>query len=103
VVRVKLTEDDIAIDCTKGHPVWVNGSGWKMAKELQSGNLLHTVSGPVEVKSVEALPDRQPVHNLLVAGNGSYFVSPRGILVHDNTYRAPTMSVIPGLSQGERN
>ena len=38
-------------------------------------------------------------YNLIVADYSSYFVGDRGILVHDNTPRAPTAAVLPGLTQ----
>jgi intein/homing endonuclease len=98
---VEVTVDGgIQIDCTTGHPMWVSGTGWRMAKELKVGDLLHTVNGPREVLTLQPKGERQAAYNLVVAGNGSYFVSPLGVLVHDNTYRAPTRARVPG-DQGQ--
>jgi len=36
-------------------------------------------------------------HNLVIAGHATYFVGEKGVLVHDNTYRAPTQALVPGL------
>src|SRR5262249_13998164 len=34
------------IRVSRGHPLWVDGIGWQMAKELKAGQYLHTVNGP---------------------------------------------------------
>jgi hypothetical protein len=81
---------------TTGHPLWVNGSGWRMAKKLKLGDSLHTIRGATEVERLErAKPTR--AYNLVVDGFGSYFVTELGVLAHDNTYRQPTRAVSPGL------
>ena len=38
------------IRATRGHPFWVCGIGWQMAKELKTGQRLHTTAGPVEIQ-----------------------------------------------------
>jgi hypothetical protein len=68
-----------------------------MAKQLQPGNLLHGLGGAVTIESVEQLPDEQPAHNLVVDGFNTYFVGQAGVLVHDNEFRRPTTSIVPGL------
>ena len=42
---------------TAGHPFWVAGTGWRMAKELEGGAMLHGVTGSTRV---EAVRDRRP-------------------------------------------
>jgi hypothetical protein len=79
-----------------GHPMWVAGEGWQMAKEIAAGDVLHTVGGPVAVSSIE--PDgEEQAYNLVIANTSNYFVGEKGILVHDNTPRPPTRVRVPGL------
>ena len=101
ILEVTL-DGDLMVASTTGHPFWVSGTGWKMAKELKDGDLLHTVNGPCKVVSRVKRRERQEAYNLVVAGNGSYFVSPLGILVHDNTYRTPTIAKVPGDPMASR-
>jgi hypothetical protein len=55
------------------------------------------------IESIEKLdPDPSPAgksYNLIVADFHSYFVGDQGILVHDNTPRAPTAALLPGLGE----
>jgi hypothetical protein len=76
------------ITATAGHPFWVPGKGWRMAKELATGDRLLTVNGPVEIESVTGAPNRE-AYNLIVAEHANYFVGTKGMLVHDNTPRSP--------------
>ena len=93
---VELQLGDEVISSTKGHPFWLNGVGWRMAKLLEPSQRLHSLRGSVTVTSVTP-SEPQEAHNLVVAGTGSYFVGEAGVLVHDNTYRRPTRAVIPGV------
>lgn len=85
---------------TRGHPFWVCGQGWKMAKELQVGMQLHSVSGPVVIDRLAQLPaagpwyeqlqkrpDAKPEdalsYNLIVDDFHNYFVGDGKFLVHD--------------------
>jgi hypothetical protein len=94
VLKLHMVGD--AITATAGHPFWVNGQGWRMAKELAPGDLLHGLSGATPLDRIEAVPD-QPAHNLVVEGFNTYFVGQSGLLVHDNEFREPTRSIVPGL------
>jgi hypothetical protein len=95
---MRIVMGEKGIDATKGHPFWVNGKGWTMARHLEDGMRVHTMQGAVEILSAERLPDRQVCYNLLVDEFGTYFVSELAVLVHDGTDRdAPTVSV-PGLA-----
>jgi hypothetical protein len=85
------------IQATLGHPMWVAGKGWKMAKELQPGDVLHGANGPVLVDNSTAA-DAIDVFNLIVADDHDYFVGQAGILVHDNSPRGPLATVVPGLA-----
>lgn len=94
---VKLVAGDDEIVATKSHPFWVSGKGWKMAKELVAGDVLHTLNGPVKVTSAALQPVPQEAHNLVVEGFNTYFVGDSALLVHDNTYWQPTTTIVPGM------
>ena len=92
---LKLTYAGEALRTTLGHPLWVAGEGWQMAKEIDEGNVLHTVGGPISVDSIA--PDgEEAAYNLVVANTSNYFVGQKGVLVHDNTPRPPTQARVPG-------
>lgn len=93
----KIHTGDEAILCTPGHPFWVNGRGWTMAKELVEGFYLHGRAGAVPLWKMEAAP-AEPTYNLVVADFHSYFVGQAGLLVHDNGLWEPTDAVIPGMA-----
>jgi hypothetical protein len=94
MLKLKLAGEEI--HTTLGHPFWVAGMGWKMAKELGDGASLHGVSGGVALLATEPATDAE-AFNLVVADFNTYFVGEAGVLVHDNTFRRPTLAIIPGL------
>jgi hypothetical protein len=81
---------------TISHPIWINGQGWKMARDVKTGDLVHSLGGAVTVDKVEPVAD-QAAYNLVVDDFNTYFVGLQGILVHDNEFRRPTMALVPGL------
>jgi hypothetical protein len=83
---------------TQGHPFWVSGHGWKMAKELEPGDMLHSLGGAVPVERVDRLAVETEAYNLVVDGFNTYFVGEQGLLVHDNEFRKPTRAIVPGLT-----
>jgi hypothetical protein len=93
---VKLALGDEQLQTTLGHPLWVAGVGWRMAKELADGAILHGVHGPERVGAIEPA-DEAEAYNLIVADFNTYFVGECGVLAHDNTPRAPTTATVPGL------
>jgi Pretoxin HINT domain len=93
---VRLQLGDETLQATLGHPMWVAGEGWKMAKELEPGTLLHGVRGPVLVDGNQSATTID-VYNLIVDELHDYFVGQAGILVHDNSPRRPTVATVPGL------
>ncbi len=95
LLEVRMGNDSIV--ASLGHPFWVNRLGWRMIKELKAQDRLHTSSGALDVVEVNQRTDKQPVHNLVVADFHTYFVGEHRVLVHDNTYRQPTLAVVPGL------
>ncbi len=87
--RVDLGDD--AIVATGIHRFWKAGSGWTMARDLKTGDLVRTVSGVLRVQEVR--PERiQPVFNLEVAGGHDFFVGKAGAMVHDNSLVRPVAS-----------
>jgi hypothetical protein len=81
------------IHATVGHPFWVVGHGWKMAKELSEGDILSTLEGPVPVSSVSEYEDAM-AYNLVVENAANYYVGEHGVLVHDNTPRVPAVGLV---------
>jgi HEAT repeat protein len=98
----KLSVDGEELETTLGHPLWVAGVGWRMAKELADGAILHGVNGSVRIDAV-AKADEAEAYNLIVADFNTYFVGKSGVLVHDNTPRKPTTAIVPGLVKERRN
>ena len=84
------------IKSTRGHPFWVDGIGWQMAKELKTGERLHTINGAVSIDEVTEV-EPADCFNLVVADFNTYFVGDAKLLVHDNTLRGPTAAIVPGL------
>lgn len=95
-----LMVDGEPVGCTLGHPLWVTGSGWTMAKDLKQGDRLHSLQGARTIESVRQV-DEEPAYNLVVADFGSYFVGEQAVLVHDNSICQPTSAVVPGLIKTE--
>jgi Pretoxin HINT domain/HEAT repeats len=95
MVTIKAGGEEITT--TLGHPFWVCGQGWKMAKQLQPGDMLHGLGGAVKIESVEPLAREPRAYNLVVDDFNTYFVGQSGLLVHDNEFRKPTRAIVPGL------
>jgi hypothetical protein len=101
---MRITVHGESILATRGHPFWVAGKRWTMAKHIQAGDVLHTTSGPLTVDQVEELPapksGAEPVCNLEVDGFHTYFVGENRILVHHLTMLSVLdegSTVVPGL------
>jgi hypothetical protein len=97
--QLRLGEEELV--CTLGHPLWVVGRGWRMAKELQPGDRLQRLGGEATVTSVDDLDQEASAYNLIVADFANYFVGHSAILAHDNTSRKPTLATVPGLQAQE--
>jgi hypothetical protein len=93
---LKVSTDGDKILATKGHPFWVAGVGWRMAKELGDGAVLCGLTRATRVRSIEPAGEAE-AYNLVVANLNTYFVGESGILVHDNTPRRPTRTTVPGV------
>ncbi|HJQ79816.1 MAG TPA: polymorphic toxin-type HINT domain-containing protein [Lacipirellulaceae bacterium] len=93
---VKISVGGEELQSTRGHPFWVAGVGWRMAKEIEDGAVLHGITCAPRIEAVEPAINAE-AYNLVVADFNTYFVGESGILVHDNTPRKPTRATLPGL------
>jgi hypothetical protein len=95
---VQIRAGGSEIRATRGHPFWVSGKGWEMAKFLALGDKLHCATGFLPIESLEEAPAEQ-TYNLIVEDFATYFVGEHRLLVHDNTLRQPTLAIVPGLQR----
>jgi hypothetical protein len=86
-VKVELDNGE-AILASVYHRFWRAGKGWAMARELKSGDVLRTLGGLARVVSTSSGPV-EPLFNLDVARNRTFFVGRHDALVHDNTLPDP--------------
>ncbi|SIO58322.1 Pretoxin HINT domain-containing protein [Singulisphaera sp. GP187] len=88
-LRIELESEGESTIATGIHRFWKAGKGWTMARDLTPGDTIRTLNGVAKIVSIkdEAV---QPVFNLEVADGQSFFVGPRGTLVHDNSLVEPT-------------
>jgi len=93
---IKIAAAGEEFQTSGGHLFWVAGQGWTKARNLQSGQILHTVAGPAYISSVVSGSEAE-TYNLVVADFSTYFVGDAKVLSHDNTVRTPTRAVVPGL------
>jgi hypothetical protein len=94
---VKIDVGQSGITTSGGHLYWVAGHGWRKARELKSGDEIHSVRGTVRVSKVEKA-EFAPTYNLIVADFPTYFVGEGMIFCHDNTVHQPTNALVPGLA-----
>ena len=93
---VEISAGGETIRASRGHPLWVSGLGWQMAKEIRLGQWLHSARGPLLVDRVEQQGEAA-CYNLIVAEFDTYFVGSNQLLVHDNLLRDGTTATVPGL------
>ena len=94
---VKIGTGPNTLRATRGHPFWVTGDGWRLAKDLKAGDRLHALSGAVVIDRLEDAPPME-AYNLVVSDWHTYFVGHERILVHDNAPLEETDVVLPGLN-----
>lgn len=81
---VKISVNGTEITCTPEHPFYVDGN-WIEAKNLTKGILLTTLDGTTfPLESINFLDEKVKVYNFEVEDNHNYYVSEKGILVHNN-------------------
>ena len=89
------------ITATLGHPFWVPGDGWRMAKELKSAPGFMGWTACCRLKawkgSMRRCLGRKALDSLIVADFNTYFVGEHSLLVHDNTPRRPPAVAMPAL------
>lgn len=79
-VRVSM-DNGREVLATGNHPFHVEGAGWQQARELESGQRLRGLAGPVSVEAVEARDHEAAAYNLEVEDDPVYFAE--GALVHN--------------------
>lgn len=94
---VRIVFDKGFLQCSGGHPLWIDGKSWVKAREIEAGAYLHTVNGALLVRSVYPAGTEE-TYNLIVADAHSYFVTSAMILSHDNTIRKSVSELVPGLA-----
>jgi hypothetical protein len=97
-LRVLIGEGSIV--STGIHRFWIAGKGWTMARDLQTGDVVRTLHGLAPVRAVAA-DLIQPVFNLEVGQNRSFFAGETAALVHDNSrvdHVARPFDAIPDLT-----
>jgi hypothetical protein len=91
------------IRATNVHPVWsVDREEWVPAGELEPGELVDTLTGPVAVLSVERLESALDVYNIEVHGEHVFRVTADGVLVH-NTCIEPNTAAWTSAINAIRN
>jgi len=94
---VEVATSNGALRVTRGHAFWIDGKGWRMAKQSQVGDRLHGLHGTSVVTAIGS-SKAEAVYNLNVADFHTYFVGGHGeFLVHDYSPRLPTAATIPGF------
>jgi len=83
---VKISVSGTEIICTPEHPFYVNGN-WVEAKDLVKGMALTTLDRKTStVEFIKFLDEKVKVYNFEVEGNHNYYVSEKGILVHNTCW-----------------
>ena len=79
------------IRATDVHPVWsLDREEWVPAGDLEPGELVDTLAGPVAVHSVERLESPLDVYNIEVHGEHVFRVTADGVLVHNSYLSNPS-------------
>ena len=93
LVHVQVNSETIT--CTPGHPFYVHGKGWLLAKDLKVHDKLELLDGGeafVDAISFEKLVNPVRVYNFEVEDFHTYFVGEAKILVHNMCAGSPTSS-----------
>jgi hypothetical protein len=96
VTREIVLANGESIRCTLGHPWWVVGRGWVMAKNLEAAMAIRTATG---FATIESLKDAQAMetYNLVVDEDHTYFVGQSRLLSFDASELIPTFQKVPGV------
>ncbi|MEZ4230130.1 MAG: Hint domain-containing protein [Polyangiaceae bacterium] len=72
------------IGTTHEHPFWIGGRGWTRAEDIRPDDYVWSVErGWLWVRSVHERPEEEPVYNVRVAEDHTYFVSNVAVWVHN--------------------
>ncbi|MFY0576197.1 polymorphic toxin-type HINT domain-containing protein [Cystobacter fuscus] len=89
ILTVRLANEDghdEEIGASGNHPFWVEGQGWRQAKDLRVGDRVPSADGGwLRVTHSVWAGVRQPVYNFEVEELHTYFVGGVGAWVHNNT------------------
>ena len=101
LVEVTL-ENGTTFTGTTTHPVWVPGDQeWVKLGDLEEGQQLESLAGPLTVVAISQLSDVSDVFNIEVHGHHVYRITEDGVLVHNNCLEeaiARGMSILRGPS-----
>ncbi len=88
ILTVRLASEDgheEEIGATGNHPFWVEGKGWRQAKELQRGDRVPSAHGGwLRVIHSAWEEERRPVYNFEVEDFHTYFAGQLAAWVHNN-------------------
>jgi hypothetical protein len=90
-----------SVTATLGHPFFVVGHGWRMAKQLKEGDKIATLGGTLPIREIKPAESAE-AHNLVAADFGTYFVGDERLFVHDNSPIQPARLDLPGLLASAR-
>jgi RHS repeat-associated protein len=80
----KLTIDSMVVYVTEYHPFYVYNDGWHNVSELKIGDCLMLYNETcVTLNKKEIIPWSKKVYNIEVDNQHNYFVTKKGILVHN--------------------
>ena len=90
------SDADALVTTAPGNFIWATGVGWRMARDLDEGTLVHGIEGsrPL-VENAEGA--RHAAVRLVVADFHTYYVGAQGMLVHDATLPRAAGRPLPGL------
>ena len=83
-ITISTDRGDIAL--TREHPVWLQGEGWLIAGDVESGHVLATLTGDVAVNKTEFHETPKLVYNFSVDQTPNYFAGEMKLWVHNKKY-----------------
>ena len=87
ILDIEIASTDISqgLGVTPEHPFWRKGDGWVEAGDLGIGDLVWTANrGWLTVRSIHERPQQEPVYNLSVSTDRTFFVGGAAVWVHNN-------------------
>ncbi|MBD5089477.1 MAG: hypothetical protein HDT30_11845 [Clostridiales bacterium] len=87
------------IHTTEDHAIWLEGEGWKKAEDVHVGDIVRCRTGePEKITNIwmEKMPEQVKVYNLSVEECHNYYVSEKGVLVHNDCPRNNKVNIESG-------